>query len=63
MLMHDLSRLRQALESPRLSALQSTLGLAVPRAALQSLEGRTTGEAQPDDAWTGVDRGGESRVR
>ena len=63
MLRHDLARLRQDLESPRLSALHSTLGLAVTRAALRSLTGGTTGEAQPDSARTGGARRGGSRVR
>lgn len=37
LLTHDLIRLKAELDSPRLSALRSTLGLAVPRAALRSL--------------------------
>jgi hypothetical protein len=47
LLTHDLMRLKRELESPRLSALRSTLGLAVPRAALHALESGTTGEAPP----------------
>jgi len=31
---HDLMQLKRELESPRLSGLRSTLGLAVPHAAL-----------------------------
>ena len=52
---HVLDRLRQELGSPRLSALHSTLGLAVPRAALASLGDKRTGEAPPDSARTGDD--------
>jgi hypothetical protein len=55
-LTHALDRLRRELGSPRLSALHSTLGLAVPRAALRSLGGGTTGEAPPGSARTGGDR-------
>jgi hypothetical protein len=42
---HGLMRLREQLESRRLSALRSTLGLAVPYAAIRSLESGTTGGA------------------
>jgi hypothetical protein len=42
---HDLRRLRQELDSPRLSALRSTLGLAVARAAIRSFGRATTGGA------------------
>jgi hypothetical protein len=45
LLTHELKRLKQELESPRLSAMRSTLGLAVPRAALRSYGSGTTGEA------------------
>lgn len=45
MLTHDLRRLRQELESPRLAALRSTLGLAVAVAALPSPEDGTTAGA------------------
>jgi hypothetical protein len=47
MLTHDLMRLKQELESPRLSALRSTLGLAVPCAALHSLVSEIASEAPP----------------
>lgn len=47
MLTHDLIRLRQELESPRLSALRSTLGLAVAVAALPSTERWTAAGAPP----------------
>jgi hypothetical protein len=40
---HGLMRLGRELGSRRLSALHSTLGLAVPRAALHSLGSGTTG--------------------
>ena len=53
---HVLDRLRQELASPRLSALHSTLGLAVPRAALRSLGGDLTAEAPPRSPRTGGDR-------
>ena len=53
---HDLARLRQELGSPRLSALHSTLGLAVARAALPSPEGGTTAEAPPARARIGAGR-------
>jgi len=56
MLRHELVRLGQELESPRLSAMHSTLGLAVARAALHSLGGGMTGEAPPDSARIGGDR-------
>ncbi len=56
MLTHVLDRLRQELGSPRLSALHSTLGLAVPRAALRSLGGDLTAEAPPGSARIGGDR-------
>ena len=56
MLTHVLDRLRQELGSPRLSALHSTLGLAVPRAALRSLGGDMTAEAPPGAPRTGGDR-------
>jgi hypothetical protein len=55
-LTHVLDRLRQELGSPRLSALHSTLGLAVARAALPSPEGGTTAETPPDRARIGVRR-------
>jgi hypothetical protein len=45
LLTHALKLLKQELESPRLSAMRSTLGLAVPRAALRSYGSGTTGEA------------------
>ena len=57
MLTHVLDRLRQELESPRLSALHSTLGLAVPRAAVRSLRGGMTAEVPPGSARIGGDRG------
>ena len=47
LLTHELTRLRQELESPRLSALRSTLGLAVAVAALPSLESGTAAGAPP----------------
>ena len=47
LLTHDLIRLRAELDSPRLSALRSTLGLAVARAALRSLGSGTAGAAPP----------------
>jgi hypothetical protein len=47
LLTHDLMRLKRELQSPRLSALRSTLGLAVPRAALHALESGMTGQAPP----------------
>jgi|tagenome__1003787_1003787.scaffolds.fasta_scaffold17132941_1 hypothetical protein len=47
MLTHDFMRLKQELESPRLSHLRSTLGLAVPCAALRSLASEITSEAPP----------------
>ena len=56
MLTHALDRLRRELGSPRLSALHSTLGLAVPRAALRSLAGDLTAEAPPGSARIGGDR-------
>ena len=43
LLTHDLVRLERELGSPRLSALRSTLGLAVPLAALRSLGRGMTG--------------------
>ena len=47
LLTNDLSRLERELESPRLSAMRSTLGLAVPYAALRSILSGMTGEAPP----------------
>ena len=44
---HGLRRLRRELETRRLSALRSTLGLAVPYAAIRSLAGETNGGAPP----------------
>jgi hypothetical protein len=38
------TELRRELAAPRLSALRSTLGLAVASAALQAFEGRATGD-------------------
>jgi hypothetical protein len=46
-LTHHLVRLRRELRSPRQSALRSTLGLAVPRAALSALESRIAGAVRP----------------
>jgi hypothetical protein len=56
MLMHGLVRLGQELKGPRLSALHSTLGLAVPRAALHSLGGGMTGEATSNSPRIDGDR-------
>jgi hypothetical protein len=50
LLTHDLIRLRDELDSPRLSALHSTLGLAVARAALRALGSGTAGAAPPSTA-------------
>jgi hypothetical protein len=47
MLTRDLMQLKHELDSPRLSALRSSLGLAVPRAALRALERGTASEALP----------------
>ncbi len=45
-------RLMRELSSPRLSALDSTLGLAVPRAALRGLGRDLAGDAPPQEAVT-----------
>jgi hypothetical protein len=47
LLTHHLMRLGQELESPRLSALHSTLGLVVLRAALRSLGSGTADGGPP----------------
>ena len=47
LLTNDFSRVKRELESPRLSALRSTLGLAVPYAALRSIVTGMTGGAPP----------------
>jgi hypothetical protein len=44
LLKHKLKQLKQELGSPRLSAMRSTLGLAVPRAVLRSYGSGTTGK-------------------
>jgi len=56
---HDLIRLRQELGSPRLSALHSPLGLAVPRRTLHAFGSDAGGEAPPhgEVPENGSDRG------